>query len=507
MTSKIITATLNGACCNLISVEVDISHGLPAFNIVGLADTSVKESKERVKAAITNSGYEFPISRITVNLSPADIRKEGSSFDLPIALGILAATEQIKSENLKDYIVLGELSLFGEINKIRGALPIALEALENNFFNFIVPINNANECAIIDKINVYPFSYLKEVIHYIRYKDLLPHKISSNNIKSNIKKQKDFSQIVGQESGKRALEIAAAGSHNIIMFGPPGCGKSMLAESFPSIIPDLNYKEALEVTKIYSIAGKLDNISSLITKRPFRAPHSTSSQAALTGGGSHLTPGEISLAHRGVLFLDEILEFKKSVLEALRQPLEDKKITISRFNGSATYMANFTLLGTLNPCPCGFLGSEKPCTCSDYEIKRYLNKLSGPLLDRIDIFTFIPALSYNQINNNITSESSTEVKKRVDFARKIQGKRFSTEGIYTNSQMKGTHLKKYCNLNKKASDILEKIYDRFNLSVRAYSRILKVSRTIADLNNNSEIQKEDIIEALQYRKFVNNDIV
>ncbi|HID0817601.1 YifB family Mg chelatase-like AAA ATPase [Clostridium botulinum] len=507
MTSKVITATLNGACCNLISVEVDISHGLPAFNIVGLADTSVKESKERVKSAITNSGYEFPISKITVNLSPADIKKEGSSFDLPIALAILAATEQINGESLKNYIILGELSLFGEINKIRGALPIALEALDNNYLNFIVPISNANECAMLDKINVYPFSSLKEVIHFICYKDLLPYKIDIKNMAPNKVKEKDFSEITGQESSKRALEIAAAGAHNVIMSGPPGCGKTMLAERFPSIIPDLNYEESLEVTKIYSIAGKLDKNGSLITKRPFRNPHSTSSQAALTGGGMNLIPGEISLAHNGVLFLDEILEFKKSVLEALRQPLEDKKITISRFNGAATYNSNFILLGTLNPCPCGFLGSEKPCSCSDYEIKRYLNKLSGPLLDRIDIFTFVPSLSYTEIKSNNNSESSDIIKERVNTARKIQEKRFLNEGIYTNSQMKRIHLKKYCSLNIEASNILEKIYDRFNLSVRSYGRILKVARTIADLNNNEKIQKEDIIEALQYRKFVNNDIL
>ncbi|NFA59327.1 YifB family Mg chelatase-like AAA ATPase [Clostridium sporogenes] len=507
MTSKVITAALNGACCNLISVEVNISHGLPSFNIVGLADTSVKESKERVKAAIENSGYEFPISKITVNLSPADMKKEGSSFDLPIAIAILAATEQINNDSLKGYIILGELSLFGEINKIRGALPIALEALENNYFNFIIPISNANECAMLDKINVYPFSHLKEVIHFICYKDLLPYKIDKSTIYSSKEKGKDFSEIAGQESSKRALEIAAAGSHNIIMSGPPGCGKTMLAERFPSIIPNLNYEESLEVTKIYSIAGKLGKNGSLITKRPFRNPHSTSSQAALTGGGTHLTPGEISLAHNGILFLDEILEFKKEVLEALRQPLEDKKITISRFSGTATYSSNFILLGTLNPCPCGFLGSEKPCRCSDYEIKRYLNKLSGPLLDRIDIFTFVPSLSYSEIKNNKTSESSDTIKERVYKAREIQRKRFINEGIYNNSQMKRIHLKKYCNLNNEASNILEKIYDRFNLSVRSYGRILKVARTIADLNNNNKIQKEDIIEALQYRKFVDTDVI
>ncbi|NEZ46070.1 ATP-binding protein [Clostridium niameyense] len=504
MIGKVFTASLNGYSSNLISVEVDIRSGLPSFNIVGLAATSIKESKERVKSALINSGYKIPISKITVNLSPADIKKEGSLFDLPIALAILVATNQLNGDFFKDYIVIGELSLFGDINKIRGALPIILDGLDNNINNFIIPSLNKDECALVKKANIFPFSHLNEVVHYIHYKDLLPYKLTLKNNslqESNI----DFAEISGQESCKRALEVAASGGHNIIMFGPPGCGKTMLAERIPTILPSLNYEEALEVTKIYSVAGKLDK-NFLIKQRPFRSPHSTSSKIALVGGGSSLTPGEISLAHNGVLFLDEILEFKKNVIEVLRQPLEDRCIKITRYNGNVTYPCNFMLVSSLNPCPCGMYGTSD-CTCSEYEIKRYINKLSKPILDRIDIFTFVAQLSFDEVKKFSKSESSKTIKERVVKAREIQLERFSKDSIYTNSQMKRKQLKKYCDLTSSGSKILRKIYTKFNLSARAYCRILKVSRTIADLNGNEKIKDEDIIEALQYRKFIDNKIL
>lgn len=507
MTGKVLTATLNGICCELVSVEVDISSGLPSFNIVGLADTSVKESKERVKSAIINSNFEFPINKITVNLSPADIKKEGSLFDLPIALAILSATSQINHKSLKNFVAIGELSLFGNLNKIRGALPITLNAVKNNINNFIVPSSNCNECAIVKKAKVFPFSTLKQVVHFLNFKDLLPYKINKKDLNPSIKYEKDFSEISGQESCKRAIEVSSAGGHNLIMFGPPGCGKTMIAERIPTILPDLTYEESLEVTEIYSICGKLNNKISLINKRPFRSPHNTSSQISLIGGGAKILPGEISLAHNGVLFLDEILEFKRKVLETLRLPLEDKCIKISRYNGSSTYPCNFMLVAALNPCPCGFYGSDKPCSCTAYERKRYIKKLSGPLLDRIDIFTFVNSLSYGEINSFNSSESSSTIRDRVSKARFIQNKRFKDEKIHTNSQMNRNHIKKYCALNLKASNLMEKAYNSLNLSARAYGRILKVARTIADLRGSNKIEEQDLIESLQYRKFINSKII
>lgn len=502
------TATFSGIDGVMVSVEIDITSGLPSFNIVGLADTSVKESKERVRSAIINSGFDFPVNRITINLAPADLRKDGSQFDLPIAIGILIATEQINFNELDNYLFMGELSLSGELKKIKGALPIVIEGVRNNIKNYIVPNNNAKECTIVKNSNIYSFDNLKQVAVFLENRDMLPFAPSKDEDDINtLSFNYDFEDVVGQESTKRAVEIAAAGGHNIILFGPPGSGKSMIAHRVPSILPKLNYDEALEVTKVYSVTGNLKE-EGLIKDRPFRSPHHTSSNVALVGGGRNLVPGEISLAHNGVLFLDELLEFKKSVLEVLRQPLEDKVIRISRASGSTCYPANFMLIGALNPCPCGFYGSDiKQCSCSDYERKKYISKLSGPLLDRIDIFVFVTSLKYKDIKEDRKGESSSSIRKRVEMAREIQKNRYKDDNIYCNAQMNQKLINKYCTLNEKSSSLIEKVYEKYHLSNRAYSRILKLSRTIADLNSREQIEEKDVIEAIQYRKFLDENII
>ncbi|MCM8710610.1 YifB family Mg chelatase-like AAA ATPase [Clostridium sp. SYSU_GA19001] len=508
MAITINTAAFSGIDGVLVSVEIDITSGLPSFNIVGLPDTSVRESKERVRSAIINSGFDFPVNRITVNLAPADLRKDGSQFDLPIAIGILIATEQIKFDELENYIFMGELSLSGELKKVKGALPIVIEGMKNNIKNYIVPNNNAKECSIVKNSSIYSFNDLKQVTAFLENKDMLPFipTMDESDISANSFNY-DFEDVVGQESAKRAIEIAAAGGHNIILFGPPGSGKSMIAYRVPSILPKLSYDEALEVTKVYSVTGNLKE-EGLIKHRPFRSPHHTSSNVALVGGGRNLIPGEISLAHNGVLFLDELLEFKKSVLEVLRQPLEDKVIRISRATGCTSYPANFMLVGALNPCPCGYYGSDiKQCTCSDYERKRYISKLSGPLLDRIDLFVFVASLKYKDIKGKKRGESSTVIRKRVELARQIQKDRFSKENIYCNAQMNQKLINEYCQLSENSGKLLEKIYEKYHLSNRAYSRILKLSRTIADLNCREQIDEKDVIEAIQYRKFLGENII